>query len=500
MSLANLFDMPGPLAAATARDARAVSIVLVDSSHTARNAGGSFPTLPSSLRGALGERADLPAHAGQLRCIIVGCGRPADHPSERFFWEAAGAAVVDALRALRIDSAKLAGDLRPYQLDAKAAAGAFAMGVALAAYENTAYRTELPKGHFRVKRIAVSGKLWRDAQATRHLPASINWARALVDAPANVLTPTTFAEQALRLRDCGVTVKVLDMKALERIGAGGLLAVGRGSEHPPCLVICTWKGRSTSGIDLGLVGKGLTFDGGGLNLKQRPVIEKMKFDMGGAAAVVGAMRALAARKAPLNVVAAIPLCENAIDAKAYRPGDVITSLAGLTIEVDNTDAEGRIVVADAMSYLIEQHKPKVLVDVATLTGGIMAALHEEYAGLFTTEDALAQRLEASGNETGEHLWRLPLSPRQDYLVDSDIADVKNVAAPGFLGVGMGSSIGGAKFLQRFAGTTRWAHLDIAGTAWATRPRSGIPRGATGFGVRLLDRFADHLVPTGGNNS
>jgi leucyl aminopeptidase len=500
MSIAKLFDLPGPLAAATAKDAGAIRIVLVDSDRAARNSGAAISALPASLRGVVGDRADLPAQGTQPRCIVVGCGKPADHPAERFFWEAAGAAAVDALRTLRIDSAALAGELLPDTLDAGTAGAAFALGVALAAYENTAYRTALPKGHFRVKRIAVDRSLWRDAQAGGQLPASINWARALVDAPANVLTPATFAEQTLRLRDHGVTVKVLDMKALERIGAGGLLAVGRGSEHPPCMAICSWKGRKTSGVDLGLVGKGLTFDGGGLNLKQRPVIEKMKFDMGGAAAVVGAMRALAARKAPLNIVAAIPLCENAIDALAYRPGDVITSLAGLTIEVDNTDAEGRIVIADAMAYLMQQHQPGVLVDVATLTGGIMAALHEEYAGLFTTDDALAQGLEACGNETGEHLWRLPLSPRQDYLVDSEIADVKNVAAPGFLGVGMGSSIGGAKFLQRFAGSTRWAHLDIAGTAWATRPRIGVARGATGFGVRLLDRFADHLLQTGGKTS
>ncbi|HKY89931.1 MAG TPA: M17 family metallopeptidase, partial [Nevskiaceae bacterium] len=257
--------------------------------------------------------------------------------------------------------------------------------------------------------------------------------------------------------------------------------------------ICEWRGRDKSGVDLGLVGKGLTFDAGGLNLKAYPGISKMKLDMAGAAAVVGAMRILARRKVPLNVAAAIPLCENVIDGSSYRPGDVITSLSGLTIEVDNTDAEGRIVLADALSYLIEHHKPAQLVDLATLTGSIVATLHEEYAGLFSADETLAAHLHAAGTHSGENLWRMPLNKRYDYVVESEIADVRNMGAAGMFGGSAGSAIAGAKFLEKFTKGTRWAHVDIAGTSVVSRPIPGIAKGATGFGVRLIDALADRLA-------
>jgi leucyl aminopeptidase len=259
------------------------------------------------------------------------------------------------------------------------------------------------------------------------------------------------------------------------------------------MLVCEWNGRRAKGTDLGLVGKGLTFDAGGLNLKSGAHIANMKLDMAGAAAVAGAMRVLAQRKAPLNVVAVIPLCENAIDGKSYRPGDVITSLSGLTIEVDNTDAEGRVVLADAISYLIREYRPQQMVDLATLTGAILVALVEEYAGLFTADEALAAELQAASEASGDALWRMPLTKKHDYIVDSEIADVRNTGVPGLRGAGTGSAIAGAKFLERFAAGTRWAHLDMAGVAMVSRPIIGIPRGATGYGVRLLDAFAARLA-------
>ena len=445
--------------------------------------------MPESFVGRLGQCVELPMPAGRL--LIVGCGEIVED-GETTFWEAAGAAVMDSLRMSKIDHAALSGELLPMRIEHAAAARCFAMGATLASYRCDRYRKLPPKDHFAVQSLALHAGDWNASADARAQADAVNWARALVEAPANLLNPQTFAAEIQSLSAFGIEIEVLDAAELERIGAGGLLAVGRSSANPPCLVICRWQGdKKRKRHDLGLVGKGLTFDAGGLNLKTAPGIAKMRLDMGGAAAVVGALRAMAARKAPVNVVAALPLCENLIDGEAYRPGDVITSLSGLTIEVDNTDAEGRIVLADGISYLISAYKPRLLVDVATLTGAMMMSLLEEYAGLFTADDALAQSLETAGNTCNELLWRMPLSKLQDYVVDSDIADVKNVGAPGLFGVG-GSSIAGAKFLERFASGTRWAHIDIAGTAWSTRPRTGVARGATGYGVRLIDAFVDRL--------
>ncbi|HVT34135.1 MAG TPA: leucyl aminopeptidase [Nevskiaceae bacterium] len=484
-----LHQVTNPLCTA-GKAAPEVQVLLVGQDRQLRTAGRELPALPASFRGTTGERIEI--SAAKARLLVVGCGKMPATAEEPMYWESAGAAVIDAMRSLKIARAALSGDLVPAAIDAAAAARGFAIGATLASYRCVAYRRQPPKDHFNVESLALSAADWKAGMRGRELGDAVNWARALVDAPANLLHPQTFAAEIASLKSFGIEVEVLDLKALERIGAGGLLAVGRGSVHPPCMVICRWQGRSSKENDLGLVGKGLTFDAGGLNIKMPPGIGKMKFDMGGAAAVVGALRVMAQRKAPVNVVAALPLCENLIDADSYRPGDVITSLSGLTIEVDNTDAEGRIVLADGISHLINKFRPRLLVDVATLTGSIMASLHEEYAGLFSTDEALAAALGEAGASQGEDLWRMPLSKKQDYIVDSEIADVKNLGAPGFFGTSAGSAIAGAKFLERFAAGTRWAHLDIAGTVWITRPKPGIPKGATGFGVRLLDALADRL--------
>ena len=330
------------------------------------------------------------------------------------------------------------------------------------------------------------------AQQARLRADPVNRARAWVEQPANLLTPAVFADEAAAaLAPLGVTVRQLGPPELGALGAGGILAVAAGSDNEPRLTIAEWRGApERDAWDAAFVGKGLTFDAGGLNLKPRPGIAKMKFDMGGAAAVLGAIERLALRKAKANVVAVVPMCENNIDGKSYRPGDVITSLAGLTIDVQDTDAEGRIVLADGVTHAIREYDPAAIVDVATLTGMIMGVLHEDYAGLFTGDDVLAASLSEAGAATHEPLWRLPLVASMDYLVESPVADVSNLGAPGWFGVGTGSPVAGAKFIERFAKDRRWAHLDIAGTGWASRRSSRGGPGATGFGVALLDRWVD----------
>jgi leucyl aminopeptidase len=449
-----------------------------------------MPKLPPSFLGKVGEHIEVTAADGRL--IVVGCGKPGEPADEAAFWEGAGAAVIDSLRALKIERATLGGTLQPVSTDASTAARGFAIGATLAAYRCVKYGKQSVKDHFEIKELALQPADWKASAGGHELADSINWARALVDAPANLLNPQTFADEIQSLEALGVEVEILEERTLVRIGAGGLLAVGRGSAHPPCMVICRWRGRRGKSNDLGLVGKGVTFDAGGLNLKTYPGITRMKLDMAGAAAVAATLRVLARRRTPLNVVAALPLCENLIDGKSYRPGDVITSLSGLTIEVDNTDAEGRIVLADGLSYLIKEYQPHLLVDLATLTSAITSALHEEFAGLFTADDELARAIQEAANHGNEPVWRMPLVKQQDYLVDSGIADVKNVGAAGFWGAGMGSATAGAKFLERFTQGTRWAHLDIAGVAWSSRSRNGIPPGPTGYGVRLLAALAERL--------
>lgn len=324
------------------------------------------------------------------------------------------------------------------------------------------------------------------AQAT----TPINRARAWVEQPANLLTPKVFAQEATEaLTAAGATTRTLDRAALQALGAGGLLAVGRASGNPECLFVAEWRGApERDGWDAVLVGKGVTFDAGGLNLKVRPVIEKMKFDMGGAAAVLGAFEAAVTRRAKANFAVVVPMTENMIGSDGYRPGDVIRMLSGQTVEVINTDAEGRIVLADGVTYAIREYDPRHLVDVATLTGMITGVLHEEFAGLYASDDTLAAALTQAGEGCGEALWRMPLTKRQDYLVDSPIADVANMGAPGALGLGIGSPAAGAKFIERFTGGRSWAHIDIAGTAWASRRTDRSGAGATGFGVALLDAW------------
>jgi leucyl aminopeptidase len=265
---------------------------------------------------------------------------------------------------------------------------------------------------------------------------------------------------------------------------GALLGVGQGSARPPRLVVMEWKGaKAKNAQPVAFIGKGVTFDTGGISIKPADGMWDMKWDMAGAAVVIGLMKALAGRKAKVNAVGVVGLVENMPSGAAQRPGDIVTSISGQTIEVLNTDAEGRLVLADALWYCQDRFKPKFMIDLATLTGAIIIALGHENAGLFSNNDELANRIVAAGKAVGEPVWRLPLGEAYDKLMDSDAADIKNISGSRDAG-----SITAAQFLQRFVNAVPWAHLDIAGTAWSKKDAPTVPKGATGFGLRLLDRL------------
>lgn len=318
----------------------------------------------------------------------------------------------------------------------------------------------------------------------RHRAEAVNWVRDMQSEPANTIYPESFVSRA---RDAfkgveGVSIRVLDVRAMERLGMGAILGVGKGSERPPRMMIIDYRGGE--GAPIVFAGKGITFDTGGISLKSNSGMWKMKYDMSGAAAVTGAVLSLARSRAPVNVIAIAALAENMPDGGAQRPGDVVRAMSGKTIELMSTDAEGRLVLADAVWYAQEEYDPALLVDIATLTGSVGRALGDEYAGLFARDDAIAARLEGAGDASGEDLWRLPLHPNHDQQIMSVIADVKNgdTGSPG--------ASTGAAFIGAFVRPeTPWAHLDIAGVAWREEATPTAPVGASGFGVRLLDQLA-----------
>jgi leucyl aminopeptidase len=299
-----------------------------------------------------------------------------------------------------------------------------------------------------------------------------------------VLYPTSFAQRARELSKLGVKVEILGEAQMKKLGMGSLLGVGQGSERESQLLVMQWMKGPKAQKPVALIGKGVCFDTGGISIKPAGGMEDMKWDMGGAGAVVGAMRLIAGRKAKANVVAVCALVENMPDGNAQRPGDVVKSMSGQTIEVINTDAEGRLILCDAMWYAQQKFKPQAMVELSTLTGAIIIALGHERAGLFSNDTPLSDKLRAAGSEIGEKLWRMPLGPKYDKLIDSEIADMKNVGGGRDAG-----SITAAQFLQRFVQDgVAWAHLDIAGMAWSNKGDNTTPKGATAYGVRLLDRF------------
>lgn len=326
----------------------------------------------------------------------------------------------------------------------------------------------------------------RTAKAVDGLSEGVRIARDLVNEPPNVLGPEEFAKRAEDVAKLGVEVEILDEKAMRKLGLRALLAVGQGSERESRVVLMRWNGGKAADKPVAFIGKGVVFDSGGISIKPGGGMEDMKGDMAGAACVVGLMHALAARKAKANVIGAIGLVENMPDGAAQRPGDIVTTLSGQTVEIINTDAEGRLVLGDLLWYVQDRYKPAFMVDLATLTGAILVALAQEYAGLFSNNDELTERLIAAGRATGEKVWRMPLGPEYDKMIDSKFADMKNT------GGRHGGSVTAAQFLQRFVNDTPWAHLDIAGTGMSA-PQTEINKSwGSGWGVRLLDRLVrDH---------
>ncbi|HZC57661.1 MAG TPA: leucyl aminopeptidase [Xanthobacteraceae bacterium] len=365
-----------------------------------------------------------------------------------------------------------------------------ALGARLRAYTFDLYKTKRKDDDVRPSKIEVNfacagpaavEKAWAKSSA---IAESVVFARDLVNEPANVLYPGEFARRVTGLSKLGINVEVLDVPAMRKLGMGALLGVGQGSVHESRLVVMRWNGGKRGAEPIAFIGKGVCFDSGGLSIKPAAGMEDMKGDMAGAACVVGLMRALAARHAKVNAVGAIGLVENMPDGKAQRPGDIVKTMSGQTIEIINTDAEGRLVLADVLHYVNKRFKPKFMVNLATLTGAIIVALGQEYAGMFSNDDKLSERLTKCGEAVGERLWRMPLGPEYDKMIDSKFADMKNT------GGRWGGAITAAQLLQRFVAKTPWAHLDIAGTAMGS-PQTDINKSwASGWGVRLLDHLVD----------
>ncbi len=371
----------------------------------------------------------------------------------------------------------------------------FAIGLRLRDYRFDAYKTkkkdDAEDDHATRVTIAVA-----DAEAAKRTAAARNaiadgviTARSLVNEPPNVLYPEAFAERAKTLEPLGVEIDILDIPAMEKLGMGAIVGVSQGSGRPGRIVVMRWNGLGGAGNGAGetakpiaFIGKGVTFDTGGISIKPSSGMEDMKGDMAGAACVVGLMQALAGRKAKVDVIGAIGIVENMPGPDAQRPGDIVTSMSGQTIEIINTDAEGRLVLADVCWYVQDKYKPRFMVDLATLTGAIMVALGQEHAGLFSNDDELADKILAAGKATGEKLWRMPLAPAYDKLIDSKFADVKNS------GGRHAGSITAAHFIQRFVNDTPWAHLDIAGMGMSSPSNDINQSWGSGWGVRLLDRL------------
>jgi leucyl aminopeptidase len=422
------------------------------------------------------------------RLIVIGTGKLAalkDYDFFKFGGVAAGK-LNAGNEAATIIAELPSGAMTPDQ------AAAVAAGTRLRAYKFDRYKTRKKDGEDAALRADISVAVSDVAAARKafapndHIVDGVIMARELVNEPPNVLFPIEFARRAAQLRKLGVEVEILDVKAMTKLGMGALLGVAQGSTQPGRTVIMRWNGGKRGEQPVAFIGKGVCFDTGGISIKGAASMEDMKGDMGGAACVVGLLHALAARKAKLNVVGAIGLVENMPDGNAQRPGDIVTSMSGQTIEIINTDAEGRLVLADVLWYVAKKFKPKFMIDLATLTGAIMVALGTEYAGLFSNNDELAERLATVGQATGERVWRMPLGPEYDKQIDSQFADMKNT------GGRHGGSITAAQFLQRFVDDTPWAHLDIAGTAMGA-PKSEINQSwGSGYGVRLLERLvAEH---------
>lgn len=435
----------------------------------------------SNFKGKAGQSLQLvaPANVELTRIVLFGIGKEAE------FDVIAAQKLGGQVAAMALGSGEKDVSVL---FDMEGLASDFATGAALRDYRFDKYRTtEKKEDKPALKSLAVLARDAKDAkkqfESAKKVVDGVFFTRDLVSEPSNVLFPASFVEEVKALEKLGVEIDILDEKEMKKLGMGALLGVAQGSAHKPYLAVMRWNGGKKKDAPVAFVGKGVTFDTGGISIKPAAGMEDMKFDMGGAGVVSGLMKALAGRKAKTNVIGVIGLVENMPSSTAQRPGDVVTSMSGQTVEVINTDAEGRLVLCDALHYVQEKYDPRLVVDLATLTGAIIIALGHEHAGLFSNNDDLSTQITNAGLSVNEPVWRMPLGKAYDDLLKSDIADMKNV------GGRPAGSITAAQFLQRFITKNRpWAHLDIAATAWATKDSEVTPKGATGYGVRLLDRF------------
>jgi len=452
-------------------------------------AGDAGPLLEKAVKvGAFGGKASsmldiiVPSGMDAERVLLIGVGDPKAVTTDG--WLKIGGVIASNLK--KATKVTVFADVPG--LDDPTAIADIALGMLLRTYRFDRYKTKKDDSDDEPQKVKISIVTRRAAAAKAAFGAAeavaggVSLARDLVNEPANILGPVEMAAKCKELEGLGVKVEILAEKEMKKLGMGALLGVALGSPRGARLVVMQWNGGKPKDKPIAFIGKGVTFDTGGNSMKPASGMEDMKGDMGGAAAVIGTMHVLARRKAKANVVGIVGLVENSVDGHAQRPGDIVTSMSGQTIEVLNTDAEGRLVLCDALWYCNERFQPKFMVNLATLTGAIMVALGQQHAGLFSNDNDLAGRLTASGLATAEKLWRMPLGPEYDKLIDSKNADMKNI------GGRFGGAITAAQFLKRFVKDTPWAHLDIAGTAMGSPPSEYSISWGSGFGVRLLDRL------------
>ncbi|MGM0560193.1 MAG: leucyl aminopeptidase [Pseudomonadota bacterium] len=428
------------------------------------------------------------------RIVLAGIGKPSENGV--LDWEALGGNLLAHLNQAGVSKAVLllesqnGGQVAQEQLAAHVGYGA-----SLRSYRFDRYRTRekedkkptLEALTLALKEHKAAEKHYQELEKT--VPG-VFLARDVISEPANIIYPESFVERARQLEKLGVKIEVLGEDEMRERGMHALLGVGEGSQRDSQLLVMTWQGAGSKKDDfpVAFVGKGVCFDTGGISIKPAAGMEDMKWDMGGAGVVLGLMHVLASRKAKVNAVGVCGLVENMPDGRAQRPGDIVTSMSGQTIEIINTDAEGRLVLADALWYVQERYKPKTIIDLATLTGAILVALGKSQAGLFSNNDDLVDSLKKAGEATAESVWHMPMGEEFDQLLNTDAADMKNT------GNRWGGSITAAQFLKRFIQDgVSWAHLDIAGVTWSEKDKPTVPKGATAHGVRLLDRYvADNL--------
>ncbi|MCL2474054.1 MAG: leucyl aminopeptidase [Alphaproteobacteria bacterium] len=434
-----------------------------------------------------------PANTKLSRIVLLGIGSPLKATAQTF--KELGGGLTKILNNKTENAFCIVDDIDVKDLHKEEIAANIGMGALLGAYKFDKYKTKKKDEKPELKELVILTEKADKAKAhyatLSKVAEGVLLARDLVNEPSNVMTPIKLANEAAKLKALGVVIEVLDEKKMQKLGMEALLGVGKGSAHPPRLVAMFWNGKKTNKkADACFVGKGVTFDSGGISLKPGNNMEAMKGDMAGAAVVIGVMKALAGRKAKVNIAGVIGTAENMPSGTAIKPGDVVKTASGKTVAVLNTDAEGRLVLADALWYAQKKFKPDCIIDIATLTGGMLTTFgNNMYAGLFSNDDTLSEELTNSGKKVGEKLWRLPTDDVYDKMIDSPIADMQN------MGNARGASgTVGAKFIERFVDKgVKWAHVDIAEIAWNEKGTALSPKWATAFGVRLLDSFAADYI-------